>query len=221
MKHKRLKSDGGYGCQINGYSDAALKEQFLRDARAWLRDTGKLLAARGLTEMEVSVNPGGVAVSGEVSAAYWRPDDPARRVYACVDASALGWGRSDGLIVMARVQHYRETPANGRKSAWRMGQSGPNQWLSANFDSRELADRLWAIFDPAATPETMTAFTSEGAQAIPSPFVHNDREAVAWQAGMEAVTQSFAADNERAAAVAPAPVPIALSLFNEIEAQAV
>jgi len=219
MKPKRLKPDGAYGRSINGYTDhaAALKEQFLRDARALLRETGKRLAERGLTEMEICINLGGVAVSGDASATFWRPDDPARRVYASVDGSALGWGRQDSLIVLARVQGYAP---DARNRKWRRGQSGPNQWLSANFDSRELADRLWAIFSPDTSPLDVTAFTAEGAQAVPSPIVHNDREAAVWAEGMAAVAQSFAADNEQAAAVAPAPVPIALSLFHEVEAQA-
>lgn len=220
MKNKRLKPDGAYGCNINGYSDvaAAQKSEFLRDAKTLLKEVGKHLTARGLTEMDVRVNPSGVAGSGDVYADYWQPDDPTRRAYVNISDSALGWGRTDALIVLARVQHYRQDD-NGRKPAYRMANSGPNQWLSANLDSKELADRLWQIFDPATSPTEMRAFTADEAQVIPSPIVRNDDEAAAWADGMLSVQRAFAADNEEAIAVPSADVPIPLSLFNELEAQ--
>ncbi len=222
MKNKRLKPDGAYGRDINGYTDlaAAQKAQFLRDAKVLLKEVGKWLAERGLTEMDVRVNPSGIAGSGDVYADYWQSDDPTRRAYVDISDSALGWGRKDSLIVLARVQHYRHAERGGaRKPAYRMANSGPNQWLSANFDSQELADKLWQIFCPDSTPAAVTAFTASGAQFVPSAIVRNDGEAVAWAGGMLSVQHAFAADNEQAMAVSPADVPITLSLFNELEAQ--
>ncbi len=219
-ENKRLKPDGAYGRNLNGYTDlaAAQKAEFLKDAKALLKEVGKWLAECGLTEMNVLVNPSGVAGSGDVHANYWQSHDPTRRVYANISASALGWGRTDALIVLARVQHYRQDGGT-RKPAYRTANIGPNQWLSANFDSKELADKLWQIFCPDSTPAAVTAFTASGAQAIPNAIVRNDGEAAAWAGGMMSVQLAFAADNEQAIAAPAADVPIPLSLFNEIEAQ--
>lgn len=224
MKNKQLKPDGAYGRDINGYTDlaAAQKAQFLKDGKALLKEVGKWLAERGLTEMNVLVNPSGVAGSGDVSASYWRSDDPTRRAYAHISDSALGWGRTDALIVLARVETYHPDATRGLRKAnsnSRRINIGPNQWLSANFDSKELADKLWQIFCPDSTPAAVTAFTASGAQAIPSAIVRNDDEAAAWAGGMVSVQNAFAADNEQAIAVPAADVPIPLSLFNELEAQ--
>ncbi len=220
MKNKQFKPDGAYGRDINGRTDLAAeqKAEFLKDGKALLKEVGKWLAERGLTEMNVLVNPSGIAGSGDVYADYWRSDDPTRRVYANISDSALGWGRTDALIVLARVQHYR-LDGRARKPAYRMASSGPNQWLSATFDSKELADCLWQIFCPDSTPAAVTAFTADGAQAIPSAIVCNDDEAAAWAGGMVSVQNAFAADNEQTLAVPVADVPIPLSLFNELEAQ--
>ncbi len=225
MKARKLAPDGAYGAPIQGYSGDG-KERFLQDARALLREVGKHLVSHGLTEMDVIINPAGPAVAGDAYGVYWHPDNPSRRAYVNVSDSALGWGRSDHLIVMARVQHYcqatrsrRESATNrrGKGSEWRTADLESNQWLSANFDSHELADRVWKIFNLATSPKGMTAFTSEGEQVVPCPIVHNDGEAVAWADGMRATEQAFAADNEQAAIVAQAPIPITLSLFNELE----
>lgn len=244
MKARKLAPDGAYGQPVQGYRGDG-KERFLRDARALLREVGKHLVSHGLTEMDVNINPAGPAVAGDAYGVYWHPDDPSRRAYVNVSDSALGWGRNDHLIVMARVQHYRHpakvgagatrsrresaTNRRGKGSEWRTADLESNQWLSANFDSRELADRVWKIFNPATAcpdakrveglPKGMTAFTSEGEHAIPSPIVHNDGEAVAWAHGMRATEQAFAADNEQAVTIAQASVPAPLSLFNEIEAR--
>ena len=212
-KNKRLKPDGAYGRYLNGYTDLAAeqKAQFLKDGKALLKEVGKWLAERGLTEMNVLVNPSGVAGSGDVYANYWQPDDPTRRVQANISASALGWGRTDALIVLARVETRRlKSPGFN---------IGPNQWLSANFDSKELADKLWQIFCPDSTPAAVTAFTASGEQAVPNAIVRNDGEAAAWADGMLSVQHAFEADNDQAIAVPVADVPITLSLFNELEAQ--
>ncbi len=224
MINKRLKPDGAYGRDINGYTDfaAAQKAQFLKDGKALLKEVGKHLAARGLTEMAVLVNPSGVAGSGDVSASYWRSDDPTRCAYAHISDSALGWGRKDALIVLARVETYHPDATRGLRKANsnpRRLNIGPNQWLSANFDSKELADKFWQIFCPASTPAAVTAFTVSGNQVVPSSIVSSDEEGQAWAVGMCSVEQAFATDNEQAMAVPVADVPIPLSLFNELEAQ--
>ncbi len=220
-KCKRLKPDGGYGRRIDAYSDRTeeLKKQFLRDAAGVLKEVGAHLPRRGLTKMEIRANAAGIGVSGDVYADYWRPDDPTRRAYVTIGASALGWGREDGVIIMARVQFYRPDNRRSGEPRYRMADSGPNQWLSANLNSLELADRLWQIFDPVNSPATMNAFTANGQQAIPSAIVCNTDEDAAWVSGMKAVQHAFAEDNAGALTVLPAPVSIQLGLFNEMERQ--
>ena len=220
-KCKRLKSDGGYGRRIDAYSDRTeeLKKQFLRDAAGVLKEVGAHLPRRGLTKMEIRTNAAGIGVSGDVYADYWRPDNPTRRAYVTIGASALGWGREDGVIIMARLQFYRPENHRSGEPRYRMADSGPNQWLSANLNSLELADRLWQIFDPVSSPAVMNAFTASGQQAIPSPFVCNTDEDAAWVSGMKAVQHAFAEDNAGALTVLPASVSIQLGLFNELERQ--
>ena len=220
-KCKRLKSDGGYGRRIDAYSDRTeeLKKQFLRDAAGVLKEVGAHLPRRGLTKMEIRANAAGIGVSGDVYADYWRPDDPTRRAYVTIGASALGWGREDGVIIMARLQFYRPENHRSGEPRYRMADSGPNQWLSANLNSLELADRLWQIFDPVSSPAVMNAFTASGQQAIPGPFVCNTEEAAAWESGMRAVQWAFAEDNASSLTVLPASVSIQLGLFNELERQ--
>ena len=73
MKPKRLRLDGSYSSDhgmICAYSAPGheRKERFLRDAAALLRETGRHLARRGLTQSDVRINRAGMAVSGEASA---------------------------------------------------------------------------------------------------------------------------------------------------------
>jgi len=72
IKIKSLAPDGSYSCgdqSINGYSQTGqeLKEQFLRDARALLKQTGEFMTQLGWAEYEIRVNPAEMAVSGDVS----------------------------------------------------------------------------------------------------------------------------------------------------------
>ena len=76
MKPKRLRSDGSYSSDHNmicAYSAHGheRKEQFLRDAAALLRETGRHLARHGLAQADVRINRAGMAVSGEVTADFW------------------------------------------------------------------------------------------------------------------------------------------------------
>ena len=74
-KIKSLAPDGSYSCgdqSINAYSQTGqeLKEQFLREARALLKQTSQFLAQVGWTECDIRVNPAGMAVSGDVSCRF-------------------------------------------------------------------------------------------------------------------------------------------------------
>jgi hypothetical protein len=141
--HKRLKRDGSYGVDINAYSDAGAKRkaQFLRDARALLRQVGQHLARVGMAGCDLRVNPGGIAVSGDVYADFWMPESPEKTIYCTISASACTFlgGRQDGLCIMART-HTRISHNNGR--TWHVRHMGANNWVSPEVDSLSLAAYL-------------------------------------------------------------------------------
>ena len=222
---KKLKSDGGYGAVINGYGEhhtenrdpQSGKEHFLRDAAGLLREVGKLLAARGLTEKEIRTNPAGPAVSGEVAAYYWKPGSPAHRVYCIIGACGVFGGRKDGVSIMARTQTMREAPeryAGGRRKpaeVWQMGMMGPNQWLSPALDSAEIAAELLKIFDPASSPALVQFRTrSSGVLPVPDPVVASPEDELGWAVGMARCLQADRADAvaESQAAATPAALPL-------------
>ena len=216
---KKLKSDGGYGAVITGYGEHYMenrdpqsgKERFLRDAAALLRDVGKQLAAHGLTEKEIHTNPAGPAVSGEVSAYFWKLDNPAHRVYCIIGACGVFGGRKDGVTIMARTQAMTQAPeryAGGRrppKAVWRYGAMGPNQWLSPALDSAEIAAELLKIFDPATSPADAQFHTrSKGTLPVPEPVVASPQDEIRWVMGM---AQCLQADQADAAEHEPAALP--------------
>lgn len=65
---KRLARNYGIRGSIDAYTSEGeeLKRKFLRDAVAFLKAVGAKLAEIGLTEIEVTKNKAGVAVSGDV-----------------------------------------------------------------------------------------------------------------------------------------------------------
>jgi hypothetical protein len=153
-KLKSLSPDGSYSCgdqSINAYSQKGqeLKEQFLRDARALFKQTGEFLTQLGWTEWDMRVNPGGVAVSGDVYAEFWKPSDPLNIIYCTIGASAIPFGgRRDGVIIMAR-QHQREAhPDSGRKAgkiSYRTKAMGPNHFIDPGMNCQLLAAELLKV----------------------------------------------------------------------------
>jgi hypothetical protein len=224
MKPKRLQQDGGYSSNHNmicAYSAHGheRKEQFLRDAAALLRETGKHLARHSLTQSDVRINRAGMAVSGEVTADFWNPE--ARRgVWVEISTTCLSLlsGRQDGVSILARWRTYKGDPIGRSKHRKRSAHQaeGPNQWLSLEFDSQQLAAALLRIYDPQSSPPSTTAHTlSCGTLPVPSPVVSNQAEAGAWLQGNRAVEAAFQADNEQARDLAA--VPVQPSLFSEAD----
>lgn len=212
---KKLKHDGAYTGDydlICGYSDFAAqrKEQFLQDAAALLREVGKHLAQEGLTETEIRRNPAGVAVSGEVTAVYWLSGSPCRRVWVEIGATCLAVlsGRKDGASILARVQEYREPTEQDRHRLGRRHTKshpglircapGPNQWLSPELNSRELAAALLKIYSRGQSPQNVAAhMITNGVLPIPSPVVSDEDKAIAWKMGHQAVEKAFRADQQK------------------------
>jgi hypothetical protein len=123
-KIKSLAPDGSYSCgnqSINGYNQTRqeLKEQFLRDARALLKQTCEFLTQSGWTDCEIRVNSAGVAVSGDVYAEFWKPADPLNIVYCTISTSAIPFsGRKDGVIITACQYASRAMAASARPANW-------------------------------------------------------------------------------------------------------
>jgi len=203
MPQKTLAPDGAYSDNgnINGYCVLAQqrKEQFMRDARALLRQAGRHLARHGWTECELRVNPAGAAVSGDVSADYWDPANPLDPVYCTIGASAVAFGaRKDGVAIMARKEKRAEAP-NGRgygRRTW----MGINQWIDPGMNSQELAARLLEIGGlPEEEPARMlpgAAYHSRtaGTLVIPPAVVRNRQEAAGLKAAVASVIEAARAD---------------------------
>lgn len=219
MKPKKLRSDGSYSSDdgmICAYSAPGheRKERFLRDGAALLRETGKHLARRGLTQSDVHINRAGMAVAGEASADYWNPHTM-RGVWVEINTTCLSLlsGRKDGVSILARWRTYKAEPAGHGKRRKRPAHQaeGPNQWIAPHFDTEQLAAALIAIYDPQSSPPNPTAHTlSQGTLPIPSPIVSNQNETETWFQGNRAVEAAFQADNDQATELVAVPVPLPL-----------
>ena len=141
-----MKLKPNYG-ELNGYSEEAQtqKNQFLRDAKRLLVEAGKRLAKTGLTGSRVSVNPAGIAVSGDVWVHYWNPNEPGFCVTCWITASAIGV-RADRVMITARKDEWKEETSRKKKTTWRAGHLGTNRDIPTDLDSTALADALEQIF---------------------------------------------------------------------------
>ena len=149
MNNKQLKSDGSYTSNvygsINGYTELGMerKRRLMLDAKALLREVASHLVGMGLTGFALSYNPGGMAVSGDISAEYWSDVNPLQRVYITIGASFVLCGRKDGLAVMSRTHHYRRWSgtASRRSSGravreWVRTNGCPPRWTAASSRMR-------------------------------------------------------------------------------------
>jgi hypothetical protein len=209
-KIKSLAPDGSYCCgdqSISGYSQAGqeLKEQFLHDARALLKQTGEFLTRLGWTECDIHVNQSGVAGSGDVYAEFWKPADTLNIIYCTIGASAIPFsGRKDGVIIMAR-QHQREAPHNGVRKAgkvsYRTKTMGPNHFIDPGMNSQLLATELLKIAgqeDDASAVRLMqgVSYHSRTAGVLPLPalVMRNRSDAELAQVAIGVVIAAAAAD---------------------------
>lgn len=136
----------------------ARKLRFLKEAGLYLWTVGQELERYGFHPAAVAINPGGIALSGEVSANYRHPSHD-RWIYLNVsecgvetigEAEAIGTSpgrlrfttRKDRVTVMGR---WREPPLEGTRGearSWRSIKDGPNTWYDANRNSREFANEV-------------------------------------------------------------------------------
>ena len=210
IKIKSLAPDGSYSCgdlSINGYSQTGqkLKEQFLRDARSLLKQTGEFLTRLGWTECEIRINPAGVAVSGDVYAEFWKPSDPLNIIYCIIGASAIPFGgRKDGVIIMAR-QHQREAQHDsGRKAgkvSYRTKTMGSNHFIDPGMNSQLLAAELLKITGQEEDANAVrlmqgVSYHSRTAGVLPLPalVLRNRSEAELAQIAIGAIKAAAAAD---------------------------
>jgi hypothetical protein len=209
-KIKSLAPDGSYSCgdqSVNGYIQTGqeLKEQFLRDARALLKQTSEFLTQLGWTECEIRVNSAGVAVSGDVYAEFWKPADPLNIVYCTISASAIPFsGRKDGMIIMAR-QHQREVHHDsGRKAekiSYRTKNMGPYHFIDPGMNGQLLAAELLKIAGQEEDADAVrlmqgVSYHSRTAGVLPLPalVMRNRSDAELAQIAAGAVMAAAAAD---------------------------
>jgi hypothetical protein len=199
-KHKQLKPDGSYGEDISAYSleGEICKAKFLQDAKALLNEVAWHLREYGLAKCEISVNPGGIAGSGDVSAHCWNPEEPTTMVYCTIGSSSLGHGRKDGLIILARQEEAVIEDKKKNKRGWRTGSMGPNQWIDPAHNSLELAGALLDVLGMAREADKLlhVAYHSLTAGIVPCPslLVSSPQDAMNWQAQQGALQASMAAD---------------------------
>ena len=185
-KWNQLKADGWYGTDISAYNeqDAHGKQQFLRDAKALLREVAAYLARHGLTESEINVNPGGMAGSGDVYGHFWNPKFPGEMVYCTIGASFVGHGRKDHLIILARKEERIIDGLRKTRRNWRTGQMGTNQWIDPGKNSLELATTLLKIMGLTQEVNDLTsvAYHSQHAGAVPFPslVISGNCDATQW-----------------------------------------
>jgi hypothetical protein len=233
---KCLARDGSYSngaSGISGYNplSASLKDQFLRDARALLKQTLQFLAKSGWSEHLICVNPAGPAVSGDVFADFWAPADPLNIVYCTIGASAVHFGgRQDGVIIMARQekrQLYEEGRRPSRKSLYRRTWMGINQWIDPGMNSRQLASQILKIAgapegeEQSLLPGCVYHSSSAGSIPVPSGMLRNRTDALAWSAAIGNVIEAGQADalahTEKETRSTGKPVLPQTSMFELIE----
>lgn len=197
-KWKQLKADGCYGMNISAYSEhtASCKEQFLRDAKALLREVAGHLASRhGLTESEINVNPGGMAGSGDVYAHFWNPQLQDEMLYCSIGASFVGHGRQDRLMILARKE---ERIIEKSRRGWRTGQMGANQWIDPGQNSLQLTATLLKIMGIAQAANHLTGVSyhsqNSGLVPFPGPVVASDCDSVQWFLGYATLKQTMKGD---------------------------
>lgn len=129
------------GEEGSGEKDGALKRAFLSDARSYLIKVAKILEQRGFAPYTVekkgrkgkttekmrpvTVNAGGVAVSGDVALNMIDAED--RGVHVTIGTALAG--PAGGISLMARTQDRNK-------------RSGQNNWWNTDLSASELADRL-------------------------------------------------------------------------------
>lgn len=187
----RLKADWGVQ-NIDGYTRSktgknqetdyglkgGIKDEFLADAKRYLRAVSKLLEDQGFTvhldkkgkgQSAVSANEAGPAVSGDVTLTMRRGDFG---VYATVGVSSvrgIGPNHPQGVSLMVRVTPQAETDRYANK--------GMNNWLSPDLAAGDLAawfdnqyqaykQRSAAVDIPAPSATLETGKASNVAPAI-------------------------------------------------------
>ena len=117
------------------------KSRFLRDAGRFLRRVGYELGKHGLSEMRISPNAGGAAVSGEVYGEYRRPsDDVGVFVEVGTTSIASKFARKEDRAVIRSLWRCRSRKDRGAPE-------GPNVYLDPNSDSSEVAAKLLDVLE--------------------------------------------------------------------------
>lgn len=134
---------------IDAYCDAgaAQKEKFLSDAARYARMVARELFHFGFREHDVRINRGGMAVSGEVYAEVFHPEQQRWVFFWIESTSGTLSSRQDMVAIIARWREVvGQPPRNGRPCV----NDGPNQWISASLDTYTVAVRLLPLLGMSA-----------------------------------------------------------------------
>ncbi len=152
---RQLQQDFGV-THIDGYADSGdreagndVKDAFLKDARLYLKAVSDLLVERGFkaaAKKAISVNAGGVAVSGDVSLVLTASNG--MNAYVNISGSSLAGtvpATKSGISILWRVSD---------KTGDTYGAAGVNTWALPDFSAGQLADAIAAAVEGTPRPTT-------------------------------------------------------------------
>src|SRR5687768_2631650 len=94
---------------IVSYPDPEVKDKFLREARAILKEAGEILREYGIETLQINVNKAGIAVSGEVTTYYKKPGEEIG-VFVEISAGCIGSSynrtRTDSIELRACTERF-------------------------------------------------------------------------------------------------------------------
>ena len=127
-----IKQNWGTQFGISAYSekDAQIKDSFIRDARKYLNAVAKILKTTGIKATEVSVNKGGVAVSGDIM--LEASTERGETIFITIGSGLYGRSTADHIGIMWRVCDKGSSTAN----------KGDNNWPSPDTTYGDLSQMI-------------------------------------------------------------------------------
>ena len=116
---------------ISAYSEKEfqIKEAFIKDAKKYLNAVAKILKADGIKDTKVSVNKGGIAVSGDISLSASTQNGTT--VYINI-GSCVSRSTADNIGIMWRKCDKGSSTAN----------KGRNNWTNPDIKTGDLAQMI-------------------------------------------------------------------------------
>lgn len=178
---KRLAPNYGIQGSIDAYTSEGeeLKRKFLRDATAFLKAVGAKLAESSLTEMEVSKNAAGIAVSGDVYGWFAAPEAQ-YGVHVQISGTCLGGilGRSTDAVAIRATWRQIKRKEQSSRAHRRTLAEGNNNWLDADLHSDAEAQALRDILARAPEQGPLAATWINADEALNETFQPHEQFAL-------------------------------------------